>query len=87
MYVCVCKAVSDKAIRAQVAAGACSMRELKQCLGVGSQCGKCVPVAQQMLADSLPHSASAQSALAQPALVKNSPLHIPCQFVDNRPAA
>ncbi len=71
MYVCVCKAVSDKAIRRQVAAGACSMRELKQCLGVGSQCGKCIPVAQQVLAESLAHSA----------------LNIPCQFVESRPAA
>ena len=43
MYVCVCKAVTDKTIRAHVAEGMTSMREMKQCLGVGSQCGKCVP--------------------------------------------
>ncbi len=72
MYVCVCKAVSDKAIRRQVADGACSMRELKQCLGVGSQCGKCIPTAQQVLAQSLQQQSS---------------LHIPCQFVESRPAA
>lgn len=73
MYVCVCKAVTDKAIRQQVAAGACSMREIKQCLGVGSQCGKCVPVAQEVLAESLSRQQSA--------------LHIPCQFIQSRPAA
>lgn len=72
MYVCVCKAVSDKAIRRQVADGACSMRELKQCLGVGSQCGKCIPTAQQVLAQSLQQQSS---------------LHIPCQLVESRPAA
>lgn len=54
MYICVCKAVSDKRIRQLVDEGATSMRELKQCLGVGSQCGKCVPAAQQLLSDSLP---------------------------------
>ncbi|RVU41265.1 (2Fe-2S)-binding protein [Rheinheimera riviphila] len=53
MYICVCKAVTDKAIRNLVADGACSMRELKQCLGVGSQCGKCTPAAQDLLNRSL----------------------------------
>lgn len=53
MYICVCKAVTDKAIRQQVAEGACSMRELKQCLGVGSQCGKCTTAAQDLLNRSL----------------------------------
>lgn len=49
MYVCVCKAVSEKKVQQLVAEGACSMRELKQCLGVGSQCGKCVSHAQAVL--------------------------------------
>lgn len=53
MYICVCKAVTDKAIRQQVAQGLCSMRELKQCLGVGSQCGKCTSAAQDLLNRSL----------------------------------
>jgi len=53
MYICVCKAVTDKAIRQIVAEGACSMRELKQCLGVGSQCGKCTTAAQDVLNRSL----------------------------------
>jgi bacterioferritin-associated ferredoxin len=53
MYICVCKAVTDKAIRQHVTEGACSMRELKQCLGVGSQCGKCTPAAQDLLNRSL----------------------------------
>lgn len=53
MYICICKAVSDKAIRQEIAAGASSMRELRQCLGVGSQCGQCVPAAQQLLSKEL----------------------------------
>jgi bacterioferritin-associated ferredoxin len=53
MYICICKAVSDKAIRQEIAAGASSMRELRQCLGVGSQCGQCVSAAQQLLSKEL----------------------------------
>jgi bacterioferritin-associated ferredoxin len=70
MYICVCKAVTDKAIRNLVADGACSMRELKQCLGVGSQCGKCTPAAQDLLNRSLTEQ-----------------MRIPCQMVEQRPAA
>lgn len=70
MYICVCKAVTDKAIRHLVADGACSMRELKQCLGVGSQCGKCTPAAQDLLNRSL-----------------NEQMRIPCQVLEQRPAA
>lgn len=53
MYVCLCKAVTDKAIKQKVAEGVCSMRELKMCTGVGSQCGKCVCQAQQILHNEL----------------------------------
>ncbi len=73
MYVCVCKAVSDKTIRQKVAEGLGSMRELKQCLGVGSQCGKCTQTAQQVLNQSLQALYASQT--------------IPCHFIDERPAA
>jgi bacterioferritin-associated ferredoxin len=64
MYICICKAVSDKAIRQEIAAGASSMRELRQCLGVGSQCGQCVPAAQQLLARELSRELACASASA-----------------------
>ncbi len=41
MYVCVCKAVTDTAIREAVGQGAGRMRDLKACLGVAGQCGVC----------------------------------------------
>lgn len=53
MYICVCKAVSDRSIRASVKDGACSLRDLTRELGVGTGCGKCVPAAQQLLAEEL----------------------------------
>lgn len=53
MYICVCKAVTDSRIRTAVKGGACSLRELTRDLGVGTGCGKCVPTAQQVLAEEL----------------------------------
>lgn len=41
MYVCVCKAVSDKDIHAAVEKGARSMRELRREFDVCGGCGKC----------------------------------------------
>ncbi|MCF4009387.1 bacterioferritin-associated ferredoxin [Rheinheimera sp. UJ63] len=53
MFICVCKAVSDKAIKQAIAEGADSMRALKNQLGVGSQCGKCLCQAAQLLHNEL----------------------------------
>jgi bacterioferritin-associated ferredoxin len=50
MIICVCKAVSDRHIRAAVADGATCMRELTRGLGVGTSCGKCLPEAKAALA-------------------------------------
>ena len=49
MYVCVCRAVSDRKIRQAVAEGACSVRALKDQFGLGSVCGRCVPEARQLI--------------------------------------
>jgi len=50
MIICVCKAVSDRHIRAAVADGITSMRRLTHELRVGTGCGKCVPEAKATLA-------------------------------------
>ncbi|MCP5244702.1 MAG: (2Fe-2S)-binding protein [Burkholderiales bacterium] len=41
MYICICKGVTDSAIREAVNNGAERMRDLKSCLGVTEQCGIC----------------------------------------------
>ncbi|MCS4504210.1 hypothetical protein KBTX_01243 [wastewater metagenome] len=51
MYVCVCRAVSDREVNAAIDAGARTMRELRRELGVCSCCGKCGPAARAMLAE------------------------------------
>lgn len=50
MYVCICCAVSDNKIRHAVEQGACTLRALKDQLGVGSVCGRCVPEARELIA-------------------------------------
>jgi bacterioferritin-associated ferredoxin len=53
MIICVCKAVSDRAIRTAVKGGAGSLRDLTRDLGIGTCCGKCLPEAKSALAASL----------------------------------
>ncbi len=54
MYVCVCKAVSDRRIRALAQAGkARTLAELRRETGLGSCCGRCVPCARSVLAEAL----------------------------------
>jgi len=53
MIICVCKAVSDRHIRAAAANGATCMRDLTRELGVGTCCGKCVPDARAALSSCL----------------------------------
>tara|TARA_R100001443_G_scaffold108599_1_gene119189 strand:+ start:48783 stop:49010 length:228 start_codon:yes stop_codon:yes gene_type:complete len=67
MYVCLCKAVSDKAIKQNIASGACTMRDLKTNLGVGSQCGKCVSQASTILHNELVKQCRDINDLAKPA--------------------
>lgn len=49
MYVCICKQITCGQIRAAASAGVNSVRDLKQQLGVASQCGKCAGCARGIL--------------------------------------
>ncbi len=49
MYICVCRAVTDKQIRQAVAEGASNLRALRAQLGVASQCGKCAQCAMGLV--------------------------------------
>lgn len=63
MFVCVCKAVSDRRIRHAVREeGVTSLRELARLHGLGTCCGKCVPQARQLLGESLGSDATAAPA-------------------------
>jgi bacterioferritin-associated ferredoxin len=53
MYICICKGVTDNAIRKAVNQGAGRMRDLRTCLGVAGQCGACACHAKAVLEQSL----------------------------------
>ncbi len=50
MYVCLCNGITDKAIKQAVREeGIGTTRELRDSLGVGNQCGRCIQMAQQII--------------------------------------
>jgi bacterioferritin-associated ferredoxin len=49
MYVCVCKAVTDRQIREAAEGGARTLGDLRRELGVTSECGRCASCAHECL--------------------------------------
>ena len=49
MYICICNAITERDVRECVRRGCCSMDQLSVELGVGSCCGRCRPVAKEIL--------------------------------------
>ena len=49
MYVCICRQITCGQVRAAAQDGVSSVRELKQQLGVASECGKCAGCARGIL--------------------------------------
>jgi len=56
MYICICKGVTDSAIREAISQGAVRMRDLKNCLGVTEQCGLCACHTKEVLDQSRSHT-------------------------------
>lgn len=55
MYVCVCRAVTDRQIHHAVRDGVVTFEQLRMELGVARNCGRCRPMAMQIF-----HEARAQ---------------------------
>ncbi len=54
MYVCLCHSVTDTDIRHLVRTeGVTSMRDLREQLGVSTQCGKCARCAKEVLQEAV----------------------------------
>ncbi len=53
MYVCLCQGVTDGQIRDAIYEGCCSYRDVRETLGVASQCGKCACLAKQVVRETL----------------------------------
>jgi bacterioferritin-associated ferredoxin len=65
MYICVCNAITERHIDDAVAEGCCTLRELRQQLGVGVGCGRCARCARDVLKDTLQMRIPASPAAAQ----------------------
>lgn len=53
MYVCLCKGITDDQIKDAIYGGATSLRDVRQQLGVMTQCGKCGVFTKQLLEETL----------------------------------
>lgn len=49
MYVCVCRAVTERQIRDAAQSGASTLKDLRRELGVTSECGQCAQNALECL--------------------------------------
>ncbi|MBE9548262.1 MAG: (2Fe-2S)-binding protein [Proteobacteria bacterium] len=49
MYICICNAVNESTIKAAIAKGATTLRELSAATGVATTCGKCAGEAMRIL--------------------------------------
>jgi len=69
MFVCICAAVSDRQIKEAVREGASSLDDLAVSLGVGTGCGCCREMAQELLVETsaAPVHSREVSRLAAPA--------------------
>ena len=67
MYVCICKGVTESALREAVYQGAGRMRDLKASLGVTEQCGLCACHAKEVLDQTLLQKSQVQNFVSQSA--------------------
>ena len=63
MYVCLCRGVTYNHIRDAIYEGCCSYRDVRESLGVGTQCGKCACMAKQVVRETLTEVRAGQAAM------------------------
>lgn len=51
MYVCICRQVTDHQIREFCQRTGASLRDVRESMGVGTECGRCVQVARSVVAE------------------------------------
>jgi len=64
MYVCSCRAVTDRTVQAAVAAGAHDVEEIADRCGAGSRCGGCWPELERLLAEQRERDAQRDTRIA-----------------------
>jgi bacterioferritin-associated ferredoxin len=53
MYVCVCRAVTDKQVKAAIRAGATTVDAVERACGAGGDCGGCQGMIDEMIEEHL----------------------------------
>jgi bacterioferritin-associated ferredoxin len=51
MFVCHCRVVSDRSVRAAISAGAADVDDVMDHCGLGDGCGGCIPAVEDLLAE------------------------------------
>ncbi|MGE0094058.1 MAG: bacterioferritin-associated ferredoxin [Alphaproteobacteria bacterium] len=54
MYVCLCNAFTDVQVRGAVAGGCRSVSQIYDALGAKPECGRCIPMLREMVAQPAP---------------------------------
>lgn len=54
MYVCICQGITDRQVREAIDRGARKLRDLREELGLCTDCGKCGPCARDLLQEAGP---------------------------------
>ncbi|MCF6263090.1 MAG: (2Fe-2S)-binding protein [Xanthomonadales bacterium] len=74
MYICICNAVNENAIKAAAADGVTTLRELSLATGVATTCGKCATEAVRILeqvsaaTETMANSGASRQRFSVPAL-------------------
>jgi len=49
MYLCICRAVTERSVKAAIAEGASSIDDVGKCTGAGTDCGSCrIKIAREL---------------------------------------
>jgi bacterioferritin-associated ferredoxin len=69
MYVCLCKGISERTVRACIRSGATTIREVGAACGAGTDCGSCRGMIREMIedADEAPSSMHMHLPVVSPA--------------------
>lgn len=63
MYVCVCRSITDRQIKAVVNSGACTIEQVQRCLPVAQCCGTCEEAVCDLISET---PAAGDARLLQP---------------------
>lgn len=64
VFVCSCRAVTDRTVDAAIASGATTVRDVAERCGAGSRCGGCWPELQRLLDEHVADAPTLRPAVA-----------------------